>query len=102
VNEYDIFVPLHYSDGRPIDSAKLDRLKSALVERFGGLTNFPQANEGLWKLGGIVYRDKIVIYRVLADDDADSRAFLERLKQTLKADLDQEDILIIRRDVEAL
>jgi hypothetical protein len=37
-----------------------------LLERFEGLTFFPQPNEGFWRMGDVTYRDEIVIYRVLA------------------------------------
>jgi hypothetical protein len=44
VKEYDIFVPLYYNDGTPIESAKFQHLQSLLLERFEGLTYFPQPN----------------------------------------------------------
>ena len=46
VKEYDLFVPLSYNDGRPIESQKFQDLQQQLLEQFGGLTFFPQANAG--------------------------------------------------------
>jgi hypothetical protein len=102
VKEYDIFVPLRYNDGRPIEGTKLQQLQSELLGQFGGLTYFPQANHGYWKLGDVVYRDEIVIYRVIASRSRESRSFLRELKERLKADLNQEEILVVERDVDTL
>jgi hypothetical protein len=102
VKEYDIYVPLRYNDGSGIEIAKLQRLQADLLDEFGGLTFFPQANQGYWTLGEVTYRDEIVIYRVLATNPKRARPFLQRLKQQLKAELAQEEILIIERDVQSL
>jgi len=102
VKEYDIFVPLYFNDGSPIEALKFQRLQAELLENFEGLTFFPQPNEGFWKLGGVTYRDEIVIYRVLTNRVRSARRFLSRLKQRLKHELQQEEILIIERDVETL
>jgi len=46
VKEYDIYVPLTYNDGSPVEPRKLTRLRERLLEQFGGVTFFPQSNEG--------------------------------------------------------
>jgi hypothetical protein len=102
VKEYDIFVPLYFNDGSPIEAVKFQRLQTELLEQFEGLTFFPQPNEGFWKLGGMTYRDEIVIYRVLTTRARAARRFLSQLKERLKQELQQEEILIIERDVESL
>jgi len=101
VKEYDIFVPLYYNDGQPIEATLFQNLQNALLERFEGLTFFPQPNKGMWKMAGITYRDEIVIYRVITSRD-DARHFLEELKEQLKSQLDQEEILIVERYVNTL
>jgi hypothetical protein len=53
VKEYDIFIPLYYNDGTPIETAKLQDLQEQLLQRFEGLTYFPQPNQGFWKFGGV-------------------------------------------------
>ena len=58
MKEYDIFVPLYYNDGTPIESAKFQHLQALLLERFEGLTFFPQPNQGFW-FGNMTYRDEI-------------------------------------------
>src|SRR5207302_606612 len=68
VKEYDLYIPLAYNDGTPIESRKLVRLRNRLLKQFGGLTFFPQSNEGFWTVAGVTYRDRIVIYRVITGD----------------------------------
>ncbi len=97
--EYDLFLPLRYNDGRRVEKGKVRRLKERLKERFGGLTFFPQKSEGLWKVGRVTFREEIVILRVLAEDTRAARKFFRGLKEELKAELEQEDILIVERKV---
>jgi hypothetical protein len=75
VKEYDLFLPLTYNDGSPIESKRFQNLQEQLLAEFGGVTFFPQPNEGLWQLGEVVYKDEIVIYRVLATKPRKARAF---------------------------
>jgi len=102
VKEYDIFVPLRYNDGTVIAVDKFQQLQSALLGQFGGLTYFPQANQGFWRLGDLTYRDEIVIYRVISSDPRKAKPFLRALKEQLKVELNQEEILIVERDVNTL
>jgi len=100
--EYEVYLPLHYNDGRPVEGPKLDRLKRRLVDAFGGLTDFPQENQGVWKFGPITYRDRIVILRVLAGESQQHGEFFRELKAELKRDWGQTDVLIVAREVTAL
>ena len=79
MKEYDIFIPLYYNDGKPIEARKLRRLQDRLLKRFDGLTFFPQPNQGFWTMGEVTYRDEIVIYRVLSSKARKSRRFLSHL-----------------------
>jgi hypothetical protein len=99
VKEYDIFIPLYYNDGTAIDATKFQDLQTRLLERFEGLTYFPQPNQGFWKFGNMTYRDEIVIYRVISHDPATSREFLANLKEHLKSEFRQQEILIIEREI---
>jgi len=98
LKEYDVYVPLTYSDGRLIETEKLAGLKDLLLGVFGGLTFFPQENEGYWRVGNVVFRDRIVIFRLLTDDVELAQTFLPGLKEQLKKDLEQEDILIVEKE----
>ena len=102
MKEYDLFVPLYYNDGSAVEAEKLLDLKKRLLDQFDGVTFFPQANEGFWRAGGVSYRDEIVIFRILAADAAAARRFLTQLKEDLKTQLAQEELLIVERDVETL
>lgn len=102
MKEYDIFLPLRYNNGKPVEPAKFQQLQKQLLDHFDGLTYFPQVNQGFWKLGDVTYRDEIVIYRVLASDSRRARRFLRTLKVQLKVEFIQEEILIVERDVDAL
>ena len=61
MKEYDLFIPLYYNEGTPIESRKFQDLQKRLLTHFGGLTFFPQPSEGFWTMAGITYRDEIVI-----------------------------------------
>src|SRR4051794_34303700 len=100
--EYELYVPLHYNDGRRIDPEKLKALKKRLVDRFGGLTHFQQENEGLWKIGDHTFRDRVEILRVLVSDEAAARKYFTQLKADLIRDWEQQDFLIVTRQVSAL
>jgi hypothetical protein len=100
--EYELYLPLHHNDGRPIDPDKLRDLKKRLVDEFGGLTHFQQENEGLWKIGEHTFRDRIEILRVLASDEVSAQEYFARLKADLRRELDQQDFLIVSRQVTAL
>ena len=102
MREYELYVPLHYNDGRPIELDKLNRLKHRLLQEFGGLTHFPQENEGVWKVGQFTFRDRIVILRVLAAELQTAERFFRGLKEDLKRDWEQNDFLIVSREVTAL
>src|SRR5262245_55601104 len=102
VKEYDIYLPLSDNEGTPIEARKFQELQQQLLTEFGGVTYFPQPNEGLWRLGDVVYQDEIVIYRVLAKKRRKARRFLELMKEQLKQSFKQLDILIVERDVETL
>ena len=102
MKEYDIFIPLFDNDGSPIEPRKFQDLQNRLLAHFDGLTFFPQPNQGFWKMADVLYRDEIVIYRVLSSKVRAARRFLAQLKGELKREFKQEEILIVERDVETL
>lgn len=100
--EYELYLPLHHNDGRPIDPEKLKDLKKRLVDEFGGLTHFRQENEGLWKIGEHTFRDRVEIVRVLASNETSAQTYFLKLKADLARDWNQQDFLIVSRQVTAL
>jgi hypothetical protein len=83
VKEYELYVPLSYNDGTLIEPAKVERIGMRLLEQFGGVTYFPQPNQGLWRMGTVTFRDEIVIFRVLTDKARSARRFFRLLKEDL-------------------
>ena len=102
MKEYDLHVLLYYNDGQPIEAKKFQEFQQILLDQFRGLTFFPQPNKGFWKMAEVTYRDEIVVYRVIASDASKARRFFTDLKERLKKELDQHEILIVERDIETL
>jgi hypothetical protein len=102
VKEYELYVPLLLNDGTPVRDEIIDSIGERLLEQCGGCTFFPQPNKGLWKMGDVVFRDEIVIFRVLSRQVRSARQFFRRLKRELLDELEQEAILIVEKDVETL
>jgi hypothetical protein len=84
VKEYDLYLPLYYNDGTRVPAKLIQQLKTRLLEQFGGLTFFPQPNEGLWKMANVTYRDKVVIFRINSSQTRTARRFFTGLKAQLK------------------
>lgn len=99
MHEYDLYVPLSSNRGMPIPPVRLKRLKRRLIKRFGGLTHFPQRNEGFWKLGAVTFRDEVVILRVLSAEEDHADKFWQALKKDLKRQWRQQEILIVVREI---
>ena len=97
MTEYELFVPVTRKG-----AGKLSRLKKHVAKYFGGLTYFPQRNEGFWRFGGVMFEDDVVILRVLSDDAKSARKFLRRLKSEIAQDFNQKDVLIISRRVRTI
>jgi hypothetical protein len=99
MKEYDVYLPLFYNHGRAIEDTKVNKVKRRLVEKFGGLTHFPQRNEGLWKFGGTTFRDQVSILRVLAEEPDGAPEFFSKLRRQMQHDLEQTSVLIVEREV---
>lgn len=102
MREYELFIPLNYNDGTPIEAEAIQSIGRRLLEEFGGVTFFSQPNQGFWRMGGVTYRDEIVIFRVLAPRRRQARRFLSQFKRELRERLQQEEILIVERNVDTV
>ena len=101
-NEYDIYIPLVMNDGSSVPAAAVEAVKHELRDRFGGFTYFPHAAKGEWRIGSVTFRDDIAVLTVLAEAESETAAYFASLKQRLKRELEQKDLLIIKRDVNIL
>jgi hypothetical protein len=102
VREYELYVPLSYNDGSPVEDVKIEAIGERLLDKFGGVTFFPQRNKGAWRMGQVTFHDEVVIFRVLTDNARIARQFFRTLKQRLKRELRQEEILIVEKRAEIL
>ena len=100
MRELEIYLPLTANDGTPIDGAKIQWIKDTLVKTFGGYTHFDQRSEGVWRMGGVTFRDQITIVRVL--DDGSASFDMPSFKRAIETALAQESVLIIARNVAAV
>jgi hypothetical protein len=99
VRSIEIYLPLDYNDGRPIEEPKYLRVQTELLARFGGVTStqrrFPL--QGLWRSVGRVFQDQIVVFAVMdftGAPEAQLLRYLERLKARLKKGFAQLEVLI--------
>ena len=102
MKEYELYVPLFLNDGTPVPDELIDQIGERLLEHFGGCTFFPQPNKGMWKMGDVVFRDEVVIFRVLTAEVRSARKFFRDLKIKLLRELQQEAILIVEKEAATL
>ena len=53
-------------------------------------------------MGDVIFRDDVVIFRVLSSEVRSARRFFRELKRELLRELQQEAILIVEKDAETL
>jgi hypothetical protein len=100
--EYDIFVPLVAASGQRYAETVTKAIQAEIADFFGGITDTHHKNEGWWKVGGMMVRDELVIWRVLSKKGSAGDEFLLGVKERLEKALEQDVILVIRRRVEIL
>jgi len=96
-----ILLPLADNEGRRFGGEAYGRVRSELAQKFGGITSFTRAPaEGVWKDGGQMSRDDIVVFEVMTRDL--DRAWWERYRATLEQRFEQEAIVVRAIRVEML
>ena len=61
-----ILLPLYDNEGRAFEREAFDEVRQELTREFGGVTAFHNSPaEGLWKEGGEVSRDVVVVFEVM-------------------------------------
>jgi len=99
IRSIEIFLPLDFNDGTPIQESKYIALQQELLNRFGGVTSvqrqFPL--QGAWQSGTHTYRDRVVVFSVMdfrEGTQLECLRYLEKLKGRLKKKFEQLEILI--------
>jgi hypothetical protein len=87
-----ILLPVFDNDGRAFATQFYDRVQAELTDRFGGVTAFRSAPaEGVWKEGGAVSRDAIIIFEVMTNEL--ERNWWTTYRADLEARFNQERII---------
>ena len=64
-----LLLPLYDNEGESFGQQVYDRVRDELTREFGGVTAFRSSPaEGVWKEGGRVSRDAIVIFEVMTGE----------------------------------
>ncbi|MFL5812959.1 MAG: hypothetical protein ACJ763_05230 [Bdellovibrionia bacterium] len=100
--EYELYLPTISPQGTLYSQDILRQTRQELIDFFGGLTDTRQKNEGLWKIGGVTVRDEIVIWRILSNRGQAGDQFIRNAKTELQKLLRQNEILVVRRQVERM
>jgi hypothetical protein len=100
MQEYDIYLPTKHNDGTRVDSVQIRRIKQELALTFGGYTHLQHRSEGLWRMGNVTFRDEVTIVRVL--DDGSARFDMRKFKKELEGVFQQENVLIVAREVRVI
>jgi hypothetical protein len=99
---FEVLLPLRYNDGQPVPRELLAETAFEIQSRFGGVTWESQVVEGIWRQGGIEYRDELNRIFVDAEDTAENRRFFLDLKSKLKSRFQQLDIWLTVHPIEPL
>ena len=100
--EFDIFVPLCGHDGKKYSRQMINKFRQLIVARFGGMTDFNHESKGIWTIGSVTFRDSILLWRVVSAKTKRNHQFFRQLKTQMQQQLDQQEILIIRRNIRVM
>jgi hypothetical protein len=99
---FEILLPLAFNDGQPVPRDFIADAAAEIQSRFGGVSWESQAIEGIWRAGGIQYRDRLNRVFVDAEDTEENRQFFTSLKARLKSRFQQVDIWLTVHPIEVL
>ena len=96
-----ILLPLYDNEGRAFDRQSHDRVRDELTKKFGGVTAFRSSPaEGVWKEGGEVSHDAIIIYEVMSKEL--ERAWWANYRAELETRFRQERMIVRATLIEQL
>src|SRR5258706_11537629 len=89
---FEIILPLQFNDGRPVPWELMAETALEIQQRFNGVSWESQVIEGIWRHGGLQYRDKLNRLFVDTEDTPENRNFFIELKTRLKSRFEQLEI----------
>jgi hypothetical protein len=96
-----ILLPKETGSGHPIGKDWFDGFLKGLTEKFGGATSFLRApGQGLWQRGSGTEKDSIAVVEVMAEEI--DCAYWQSLRERLKRELSQEEIVIRAQEIRRL
>lgn len=96
-----ILLPLYDNEGVAFERKAYDRVRDELAKKFGGVTAFRSSPaEGVWKEGGEVSRDAIIVYEVMSQEL--ERAWWTHYRAELEARFRQEKLIVRATSIEQI
>jgi hypothetical protein len=96
-----LLLPLYDNEKRPFGQEQLDRVRTELAEKFGGVTAYRRSPaEGIWKEGGEVSHDEIIIFEVMTEHL--DKAWWAEYRAELEKRFRQEELVIRATEMQQL
>lgn len=96
-----LLLPLYDNEGVAFERRVYDRVRDELTKQFGGVTAFRSSPaEGVWKEGGEVSRDHLIIFEVMSQKL--DRAWWTHYRTELEARFRQEKLIVRATSIEQL
>ncbi|HEY9402046.1 MAG TPA: hypothetical protein VIQ24_05095 [Pyrinomonadaceae bacterium] len=96
-----ILLPLYDNEGEAFAQESYDRVRDELIKKFGGVTAFRSSPaEGIWKEGGRISRDAIIIFEIMAEEL--EREWWTTYRAELEARFRQERVIVRATAIEQL
>jgi hypothetical protein len=97
---FEVQLPLQFNDGRAVPEGWLADAAFELADHFDASSLEPQRIEGLWRHGGLLYRDKSVRLVVDLPDTVKNRRWMKGFKSRWKERLEQIELWMISYRIE--
>jgi hypothetical protein len=99
---FEVMLPRRFNDGRDVPSEWVAQAVLEVSDHFGAVSHETQNIEGLWKEGGVLYRDDLTRIIVDVPDKKKNRAWMREFKARWKVRLEQLEIWMVsyRIDIE--
>lgn len=96
-----LLLPLYDNEKRPFHQEHLDRVRAELTEEFSGVTSYRRSPaEGVWKDGGEISHDEIIIFEVMTKNL--DRAWWSKYRADLEKRFRQQELIIRATEMEQL